>query len=77
MWKFTCPCCNTEIETIFTIDEVKEHIGATCDCPECGALLRINEDLTCIDFGEELVRRYAEMGYKVSKEEASNSRINF
>ena len=74
-WEWTCPCCGTEFESEFTIDFIKEHIGATTDCPECNALLMIEEDCTCSDFGKELVRRYSEMGLNVSNEEANNSCI--
>ena len=72
MWKWTCPICGKEIEENYTIEEVKGYIGATHDCPECGSLVIIEEDCSCSDFGKELVRRYAEMGLDVSKEEASN-----
>lgn len=77
MWEFTCPCCNGEFESSYTIEFIKEHIGATIDCPECGALLMIEENCTCSDFGEELVRRYAEMGLNVSKEKACGSYVEF
>jgi predicted RNA-binding Zn-ribbon protein involved in translation (DUF1610 family) len=77
MWKWTCPVCGKEIEENYTIEEIKEYIGATHDCPECGGLVMIEKDCTCSDFGKELVRRYSEMGLNVSKEEASNSYIEF
>ena len=75
MWKWTCPICNNDIEEGYEIEEL--IVGATHDCPECGALLMIEEDCTCSDFGEELVRRYAEMGLNVSKEKACGSYVEF
>lgn len=74
-WEWVCPCCNTEFKSECSVDFIKDHIGSTTDCPECDALLIINDDLTCSDFGEELVRRYAEAGVTISKEKAINSCI--
>ena len=67
MWEWACPCCNTEFESECTIDYIKEHIGATHNCPKCGALLIIEENCTCKDFGAELVQRYSSIGMIVSK----------
>ena len=74
-WTWICPLCGKEITEDYTVDEVKEYIGATHDCPECGGTVQIMEDLTCSDFGEYLVKAYAEMGVTVSKEDACNSYI--
>ena len=74
-WKWICPVCKKEIEEEYTVDEVRDYVGATHNCPECNGLVMIEEDLTCSDFGNELVKRYADMGLNVSKEEASNSHI--
>jgi hypothetical protein len=52
------------------------HIGATIDCSSCDALLKLNKDLTCSDFGEELVDIYHHMGLDVSKANAQNSYID-
>ena len=36
------------------IDEIKEYIGATYDCPECGGTLRIKPDLGVENFANVL-----------------------
>lgn len=69
-WTWVCPICGETIEEDYTIDEIKEYIWASHDCPECGGLVQITEDLTCIDFGEKLVGIYKEMGLDVTKEQA-------
>ena len=77
MWKYTCPICNDEIIEQRDLKTVEAHIGATHDCPKCNGLLMIADDLTCSDFGEELVKRYADMGVTVSKEQATGTFIEF
>lgn len=62
-WTYTCPCCNKEIiEIDKTVDFIKRYIGATHDCPECGALLKIKSDLSCSDFNKELINIYRGAG---------------
>ena len=75
MWKWTCPMCGKEIYEELSLKVVKEYIGATHDCPECGGLVMIEEDLTCTNFAKELSCRYAEMGLIVSPEEAVGNYI--
>lgn len=75
-WKGTCPICGKAFSTGLTEFEMLNHIGATMDCPSCNALLKLNEDLTCSDFGEELVSIYHDMGLDVSKAHAQNSYID-
>ena len=77
MWKIVCPCCGGTFETDCTVEEIKTFVGATADCPGCESLLRIEADLTCSDFGEELTKRYSEAGLTISKEEACKSFIDF
>ena len=74
-WSYVCPICNQNVVEDYTEDEVKDYIGATHDCPKCNGLLRINEDLSCSDFGEELVERYKEMGLDITKDDATHSYI--
>ena len=74
-WNYKCPICGNDIQEDYSEEEIKKYIGATHDCPNCGGLLMIEEDLSCADFGKELSRRYAEMGINVSPEEASGSYI--
>lgn len=76
MWKYVCPICNKNIMENYEIETIKEHIGATHDCPECNGLLMIEEDLTCSDFGNELVNRYKEIGVNVTKEQATGTYID-
>ena len=78
-WKFTCPICGKEIETDSEESYIKDnYIGATTDCPECDGLLKIEEDLTCIDMGKYLSKIYKdEWGLDVSPETAANSYIEF
>ena len=75
-WEYICPICGKTVKEKYTESFIRNgYIGATHDCPYCGGLLMIEDDLTCSDFGEELVRCYDEMGVKVSKEEATGSYI--
>ena len=74
-WEYVCPVCNCNIVEKYKVKEIKEYVGATHDCPKCNGLLMIQEDLTCSDFGEELTRRYEELGVKATKEEATSSFI--
>ena len=75
-WKYTCPICKKKVEEKYTQPYIKKGwIGATHNCPCCGGLLIINKDLTCSDFGDELVMRYKEMGINVSKEKATSTYI--
>lgn len=70
LWTYTCPCCNKEIiEKDKTVDFIKQHIGATHDCPECGALLMIEEDTSCSDFTKTLIEMYRQAGVKGTDEE--------
>jgi predicted RNA-binding Zn-ribbon protein involved in translation (DUF1610 family) len=76
VWKFDCPVCGEHIVTEYSAKEISiDYIGATIDCPVCDILLKINTDLTCVDFGEELAKNYAEYGLNVSEEEASGTYI--
>lgn len=75
MWMFTCPCCNNKFETDMDVEFIKDNIGVTLDCHGCGALLKIQEDLTVSDFGAELVSIYAECGLSISKEDAIKSYV--
>lgn len=75
-WKGICPICGKTFSTGLTESDMLNHIGATMDCPSCNALLKLNEDLTCSDFGEELVSIYKDMGLDVSKTNAQNSYID-
>lgn len=72
MWEFKCPVCGDEFITEYTVEEIADSIGCTMDC-QCGALLKIKNDLTCSDFSEELCKIYSNYGLDVSKEEAVNS----
>lgn len=45
-WGYHCPVCGGEFVTEYDPEEV---VYATIDCL-CGALLRIEEDLTCTNF---------------------------
>lgn len=47
-WGYLCPVCGEKFITEYDPDEVAH---ATIDCL-CGALLRIEEDLTCTNFYE-------------------------
>ena len=69
-WIWTCPICKTKMKEDLPLDEVRQYIGATHDCPYCGGTVLINKDLTCSDFGEYLVQQYASMGHHVTKEQA-------
>lgn len=74
MWEFKCPCCGDEFISNLSEEVARKNIGSTIDC-QCGALLMIKGDLSVSDFGEELVKRYSEVGLNVSKEKAVNSYI--
>ena len=77
-WKATCPCCGA---TLYYEDatnkDMLDNVGATLDCAKCNALLRLKGNLTLEDFGEALVKIYAEEGVEVSKEEALSNYIEF
>lgn len=75
-WKGSCPICGKYFSTGLTESDMLNHVGATMDCPNCNALLKLNKDLTCNDFGEELVSIYHDMGLDVSKDHAQNSYID-
>jgi len=77
MWKYKCPICGEIITEDYTIDIVKDYIGATHDCPKCDGLLMIEKDLSVSEFGNELVHRYNELGVDVSKEDATGTFIEF
>ncbi|MCL1878003.1 MAG: hypothetical protein FWF80_04030 [Defluviitaleaceae bacterium] len=77
MWKYKCPICNEQIIEQYDLKTVETHIGATHDCPNCNGLLMITDDLSCSDFGAELVKRYADMGVTVSNEQATGTFIEF
>ena len=73
-WKGICPICGKDVvvgdeNDMYTVSEVSEHIGATLNCPHCNALLKLNGDLTCSDFGMELREIYKVAGLNVTKEE--------
>lgn len=57
-WGYKCPVCKHEYITEYTPDEV---VHCTLDCL-CGALLKVEDDLTCIDFYKRLVDDYKEYG---------------
>lgn len=76
-WEYRCHICGNKIKEPYTQPFIKNrYIGATHNCPKCGGLLVINEDLSCSDFGEILQKRYKEMGLNVSKEQATGTYIN-
>ena len=64
-WKFVCPICKKRVVNDYNIKEVEEYVGATYDCPECGGTLRIRDDLTVEDFGQELINIFNK---KISEE---------
>lgn len=72
-WNYICEICKNNIVEDHDIEVVKEHIGATHDCPKCDGLLIINENLTVSDFGNILVERYRQLGLDVTKEEATGT----
>lgn len=74
-WEYVCPICKNEIVENHSIEVVKQYVGATHDCPKCDGLLMIEEDLSCSDFGEELVKRYEEAGVETTKEQATSNYI--
>ena len=75
-WNYICPICNQNIIEDYEVEEVKDYIGATHNCPKCNGLLKIEQDLSCSDFGKELAQTYSEYyGRDVSIEEASKSYI--
>lgn len=81
-WKGICPVCRNDVAVgyendLYTVAKMSEHIGATLDCPHCNALLKLNDDLTCSDFGTELSEIYKGAGLNVSKEEAKSNYIEF
>lgn len=81
-WKGICPICGKDVAVgyendLYTVAKMSEHIGATLDCPHCNALLKLNDDLTCSDFGTELSEIYKGAGLNVSKEEAKSNYIEF
>ena len=81
-WKGICPICGKDVAVgydndLYTIEEVSKHIGATLDCPHCNALLKLNDDFTCSDFGAELSEIYKNTGLNVTKEEAKSNYIEF
>lgn len=49
-WQFVCPVCHKKVINDYEVDEVKDYIGATYDCPECSGTLRIKNDLTVENF---------------------------
>lgn len=53
-WEFICPICGKNVINDYDIDEIKEYIGATYDCPECGGTLRIKPDLGVENFANVL-----------------------
>lgn len=75
--KAACPCCGATLYYEITNKEMLDNVGATLDCTKCKALLRLNGNLTLEDFGEALTKIYAEEGIDLSKEEASNTYIEF
>lgn len=76
MWRYKCPICGGDVMEEYDIETVKAYVGATHDCASCGGLLMIEKDLSVSDFGNELVKRYKEMGIDVSKEEAAGTYID-
>ena len=60
MWNWTCPICGKRITEDYEVEEIKEYVGATHECPECNGVLMIEDDCTCSDFGKELEKRYCE-----------------
>lgn len=81
-WKGICPVCGKDVaigydNDLYTIEEVSKHIGATLDCPHCNALLKLNDDFTCSDFGSELREIYKGAGLNVTKEESKINYIEF
>lgn len=77
MWKYSCAICGKTITEDYSLEEVKEAVGATHNCPECNGLLLIQDDLTVIDFGNVLVNSYKEVGIEVDKETAVNSFVEY
>ena len=77
MWKYTCAICGKTITEDYTIEEVRDAVGATHNCLDCNGLLLIQDDLTVIDFGKVLVDRYKEVGIEVDEETATNSYIEY
>jgi len=77
MWEYVCPLCNERVKTKHDLETANGHIGSTLDCQLCQGLLIIEDDLSVTDFGEVLVKRYAEAGLEVSKEQATGSFIEF
>lgn len=81
-WKGICPVCGNDVAVgyendLYTVAKMSEHIGAALDCPHCNALLKLNDDLTCSDFGTELSEIYKGAGLNVSEEEAKSNYIEF
>lgn len=77
MWEFVCPVCGKLVKENYDINYIKTNcVGMTHDCLECGAILMIEKDGTCSDFGAELVRRYSEMGLNGSKEQATDTYVS-
>ena len=60
-WKFVCPICRGNVINDYEVDEVKDYIGATYDCPKCGGVLRIKNDLTVENFSVELENIFSDM----------------
>lgn len=76
-WNFICPICNRNVMEGYTVEEIKDYIGATYNCPECNGLLRITDDLGVEDFGKELVRSYSDVGVDVDVNTAANSYMEY
>ena len=75
-WTYRCPICKKQVVEKYKKSFIKHgYIGASHNCPRCGGLLEIKENLSCVDFGAELQKGYAEMGVIVSKKQASNTYI--
>jgi endogenous inhibitor of DNA gyrase (YacG/DUF329 family) len=49
-WEFICPICKKKVVNDYDVEEIKDYIGATYDCPECGETVRIKSDLTVENF---------------------------
>ena len=60
-WQFLCPICHRNVINGYEVDEVKDYIGATYDCPECGGVLKIKSDLTVDNFAAKLENIFSDM----------------
>ena len=73
LWEAKCPCCDTSLyyEGVTDKDMVR-NVGASLDCPKCGALLVVTKDLKLDDLGAILVKDYQDAGLHGARSEEHN-----